>query len=62
MDQSNLKMRHHRWLDVVNDYDCEILYHLGKANIVANALSCKATSERIKDLCMRMIIVSPFCS
>ena len=32
MDQPNLNMRQRRWLDVVKDYDCEILYHLGKAN------------------------------
>ncbi|KAJ9541635.1 hypothetical protein OSB04_028141 [Centaurea solstitialis] len=35
MDQPNLNMRQRRWLDVVNDYDCEILYHLGKVNMVA---------------------------
>ena len=32
-------MRQRRWLELVNDYDCEILYHLGKANVVAYALS-----------------------
>ena len=35
-------MRQRRWLDVVKDYDCEILYHPGKANVVADALSRKA--------------------
>ncbi|XP_052622433.1 uncharacterized protein LOC128127784, partial [Lactuca sativa] len=39
MDQPNLNMRQRRWLDVVKDYDCEILYHPGKANVVADALS-----------------------
>ncbi|KAJ9541969.1 hypothetical protein OSB04_028475 [Centaurea solstitialis] len=34
-------MRQRRWLDVVKDYDCEILYHPGKANVVADALSRK---------------------
>ncbi|TYK07688.1 ty3-gypsy retrotransposon protein [Cucumis melo var. makuwa] len=34
--------RHYlRWLELVKDYDCEILYHPGKANIVADALSRK---------------------
>ncbi|KAA0056692.1 pol protein [Cucumis melo var. makuwa] len=28
-----------RWLELVKDYDCEILYHPGKANVVADALS-----------------------
>ena len=32
-------MRQRRWLDLVKDYDCEILYHPGKANVVADALS-----------------------
>ncbi|KAJ9539498.1 hypothetical protein OSB04_032231 [Centaurea solstitialis] len=32
------------WLDVVKDYDCEILYHLSKANVVVNKLSRKAHS------------------
>ncbi|KAL0543938.1 hypothetical protein IC582_019044 [Cucumis melo] len=34
-------MRQRRWLELVKDYDCEILYHLGKANVVADALSRK---------------------
>ena len=42
MDQQNLDMRQRRWLDVLKDYDCEILYHPGKANVVVDALSHKA--------------------
>ena len=34
-------MRQRHWLEVIKDYDLEILYHPGKANIVANALSRK---------------------
>nr|GEV22172.1 putative reverse transcriptase domain-containing protein [Tanacetum cinerariifolium] len=34
-----------RWIELFNDYDCEIRYHPGKANVVANALSRK---ERLK--------------
>ncbi|KAA0056190.1 ty3-gypsy retrotransposon protein [Cucumis melo var. makuwa] len=34
-----LNMRQRRWLELVKDYDCEILYHPGKANVVADALS-----------------------
>ncbi|GJX87613.1 putative reverse transcriptase domain-containing protein [Tanacetum coccineum] len=30
-----------RWLELLSDYDCEIRYHLGKANVVADALSRK---------------------
>ena len=48
IDHLNLNMRQHRWLDVVKDYDCEILYHLGKANMVVNALCCKAVTDLIR--------------
>ncbi|KAJ9544424.1 hypothetical protein OSB04_024131 [Centaurea solstitialis] len=41
LNQPNLNMRQQRWMDVVKDYDCEILYHPGKANVVADALSIK---------------------
>jgi hypothetical protein len=36
-------MRQRRWLELINDYDLEIHYHLGKANVVADALSRKAS-------------------
>nr|GEY94253.1 putative reverse transcriptase domain-containing protein [Tanacetum cinerariifolium] len=42
-----LNMRQRRWLELLSDYDCEILYNSGKANMVADALSRK---ERIKPL------------
>ncbi|GKB19965.1 putative reverse transcriptase domain-containing protein [Tanacetum coccineum] len=32
-------MRQRRWLELLNDYDCDIRYHPGKANVVADALS-----------------------
>ncbi|GJZ78935.1 hypothetical protein Tco_0643772 [Tanacetum coccineum] len=32
-------MRQRRWLELLSDYNCDIRYHPGKANIVANALS-----------------------
>ena len=57
MHQPNLNMRQRRWLDVVKDYDCEILYHLGKANVVVDALSRKATP--IKYIFLRMMVVTP---
>ena len=41
--QKELNMRQRRWLKLVKDYDCEILYHPGKANKVADALSRRST-------------------
>ncbi|GJS37636.1 putative reverse transcriptase domain-containing protein [Tanacetum coccineum] len=41
LDQKELNMRQRRWLELLNDYDCKIRYHPGKANVVADALSWK---------------------
>ncbi|KAA0047195.1 pol protein [Cucumis melo var. makuwa] len=41
--QKELNMRQRRWLELVKDYDCEILYHPGKANVVADAVSRKVS-------------------
>ncbi|KAD6795232.1 hypothetical protein E3N88_06128 [Mikania micrantha] len=38
-EQKDLNMRQRRWLELLKDYDCEILYHPGKANVVADALN-----------------------
>ncbi|GJX08020.1 putative reverse transcriptase domain-containing protein [Tanacetum coccineum] len=34
LDQKDLNMRQRRWLELLSDYDCEIRYHPGKANIL----------------------------
>jgi hypothetical protein len=39
--QSELNMRQRRWLELIKDYDLEVHYHPGKANVVAGALSRK---------------------
>ncbi|GJR45466.1 putative reverse transcriptase domain-containing protein [Tanacetum coccineum] len=44
-DQNELNMRQRRWIELFSDYECEIRYHPGKANMVADALSRK---ERVK--------------
>jgi hypothetical protein len=41
--QSELNMRQRRWLELIKDYDLEIHYHPRKANVVADALSRKAS-------------------
>jgi hypothetical protein len=39
--QSDLNMRQRRWLELIKDYELEVHYHPGKANVVADALSRK---------------------
>lgn len=43
--QSDLNMRQRRWLELINDYDLNIQYHQGKANVVSDALSRKASCD-----------------
>jgi hypothetical protein len=40
-------MKQRRWLELIKDYDYEIYYHPGKANVVADALSRKSTVELV---------------
>ncbi|GJT69336.1 putative nucleotidyltransferase, ribonuclease H [Tanacetum coccineum] len=55
LHQKELNMRQRRWLELLADYDCEIRYHPGKVNVVADALSRK---ERIKPLRIRSLIMT----
>ncbi|GKB15502.1 hypothetical protein Tco_0849425 [Tanacetum coccineum] len=48
-------MRQRRWLELLSDYDCEIQYHPGKVNVVADALSRK---ERSKPLQVRALVMT----
>nr|GFA63129.1 putative reverse transcriptase domain-containing protein [Tanacetum cinerariifolium] len=54
LDQKELNMRQRRWLELLSDYDCEIRYHPGKANVVADALS---QEEQIKPLRVRALVM-----
>ncbi|KAA3474150.1 DNA/RNA polymerases superfamily protein [Gossypium australe] len=42
MTQKKLNLRQRRWLELLKDYELVIDYHLGKANVVADALSRKS--------------------
>ncbi|GJZ13767.1 reverse transcriptase domain-containing protein [Tanacetum coccineum] len=55
LDQKELNIRQRRWLELLADYDCEIHYHPGKANVIADALSRK---ERIKPLRVRSLVMT----
>ncbi|GJU83088.1 putative reverse transcriptase domain-containing protein [Tanacetum coccineum] len=48
LNQKDLNIRQHRWLELLSDYDCEILYHPEKANVVANALSRKERDQPLR--------------
>ncbi|GJR74879.1 putative reverse transcriptase domain-containing protein [Tanacetum coccineum] len=48
LNQKELNLRQQRWIELLSDYDCEIQYHPGKANVVANAL--KKTYQDSKPL------------
>ncbi|XP_052726210.1 uncharacterized protein LOC128194683 [Vigna angularis] len=41
-DQKELNMRQRRWMEFLKDFDFDLLYHPGKANVVADALSRKS--------------------
>ncbi|GKA29023.1 putative reverse transcriptase domain-containing protein [Tanacetum coccineum] len=56
LDQKELNMRQRRWLELLSDYDCELLYHPGKANMVDDALSRKSRPKplRVRALVMKI--------
>ncbi|GJU87261.1 putative reverse transcriptase domain-containing protein [Tanacetum coccineum] len=55
LDQKELNMRQRRWLELLSNYDCELRYHPGKANVVADALSQK---NRLKPLRVRALVMT----
>nr|GEX07005.1 putative reverse transcriptase domain-containing protein [Tanacetum cinerariifolium] len=55
LDQKELNMRQRRWLEFLSDYECEIRYHPGKANVLVDALS---QIERIKPIRVRALMMT----
>ncbi|PKA64320.1 RNA-directed DNA polymerase like [Apostasia shenzhenica] len=45
--QKKLNLRQRRWLELIKDYELQIIYHPGKANVVADALSRKSSLSMI---------------
>nr|GEV02421.1 putative reverse transcriptase domain-containing protein [Tanacetum cinerariifolium] len=54
-DQKELNMCQRRWIELFSDYECEIRYHSGNVNVVADALSRK---ERVKPKCVRAMAMT----
>jgi hypothetical protein len=68
--QADLNIRQRRWLELIKDYDLEVQYHPGKANVVVDALSrkgqcnCVTMDSKITTLCdklrkLNMEVISP---
>ena len=66
--QKELNLRQRRWLELIKDYDMKLHYHPGKANVVADALSCKShvntlmtrglpkeLAEDLRELCLEIV-------
>ncbi|GKD47191.1 putative reverse transcriptase domain-containing protein [Tanacetum coccineum] len=54
-DQKDLNICQRQWIELLSDYECEIKYHLGKENVVADALSRK---ERLKPRRVRAMSIT----
>jgi hypothetical protein len=49
--QPDPNMRQRRWLELIKDYELDVHYHPGKANVVADALSRKANCNYLPAVC-----------
>jgi hypothetical protein len=63
-NQEEFNLRQRRWLELIKDYDLDIQYHPGKANVVADALSHKGQVNNIttylmpQELCWEMELLN----
>ncbi|GKA43372.1 putative reverse transcriptase domain-containing protein [Tanacetum coccineum] len=56
LNQKELNLRQRRWIELLSDYDCEIRYHPGKANVVADALSQKGREKPLRVRALMMTV------
>jgi hypothetical protein len=55
-----MNLRQYRWLELIKDYDLEVHYHPGKANIVADALSRKSYGNGVQVMPMSRELCTEF--
>ncbi|GJV75730.1 putative reverse transcriptase domain-containing protein [Tanacetum coccineum] len=56
LNQKELNLRQRRWIELLSDYDCEIRYHPGKANVMAGALSRKERNNPLRVRALMMTV------
>ncbi|XP_071704297.1 uncharacterized protein [Rutidosis leptorrhynchoides] len=56
LNQKKLNKRQRRWVELLNDYDCDIRYHPGKSNVVADALSRKERAKPLRVRALNLIV------
>ena len=58
--QIDLNLRQHLWLELIKDYDLEVHYHPGKANVVVDALSRKSYAKEVQVVAMSSELCAEF--
>ncbi|GJS38392.1 putative reverse transcriptase domain-containing protein [Tanacetum coccineum] len=56
LNQKEINLRQRRWIELLSDYDCEIRYHPGKANVMADDLSQKERNKPLRVQALMMTI------
>jgi len=61
-DQKELNIRQRRWIEFLKDYDFQLVYHPGKANVVADALSRKKKIQMSSLMIRELALIEDFRS